>query len=219
MCRSVLRYVAVFTVFSFLFWYVAVCRGVLQCVAVCCSVLQCVASCATPICMSAALEGYVAVCCSVLWCIAVRCSVFQCVAVCCGVLQCVAVCCSVFLPARRQSACRPLCNILQYTATYCNTLQHYLRNANLRVDWFGCRVLKTITAVRVLAKLSQVSSTVILHGAFYRKTTFENIYLLQPQLDVVVFDCAALVCQKKRIYIKRDVYTSRGKYTNQRRRI
>ena len=93
---------------------VAVCCSVLQFVAVCCSVLPCVA-----------------VCCSVLQCVAVCCSVLQCVAACCSVSQCVAVCCSVLqcvaLPESSHTLCRSVCpmlDLLQHTATHCNTLQH-----------------------------------------------------------------------------------------------
>ena len=228
MCCSVLRYVAVFTVFSFLFWYVAVCGGVLQCVAVCCSVLQRVASCATPICMSAALEGYVAVCCSVLWCIAVRCSVFQCVAVCCGVLQCVAVCCSVFLPARRQSACRPLCNIIQQTATHCITLQHTAtlpakRQSPCRLVWLSSTQNNYCSAGTGKIITSQLYShftwCILSQDDFWEylpvaaATWRRSIRLRRPGVSKETY-----IHQKRRIYIKRKVYKSKEAYINQKRR-
>jgi len=92
--------------------YEAVCCSVLQRVAACCSVLQCVA-----------------MCCSVLQCVAVH--VLQCVAV--YFQQCVAVCCSVLqqCPALghiQLQCCNFTANILQHSATHCNTSKgHPLR--------------------------------------------------------------------------------------------
>ena len=89
------------------------------CVAVCCIELQCVAVCCAVCC---SVLQYVAVCCSVFQCVAVCCSVLQCVAVCCSVLQCVAVCCSMNSYLDIPVECMRLHNILQHTATHCNTL-------------------------------------------------------------------------------------------------
>jgi len=118
---------------------VAACSSLLQYAAVCCRAFQCVAVCYSGL-QCVAFD--VAVCCRVL----------QCVAVCCSVLQCVAVGCSARsmrrwiggrsnLQVHTHIIClriRPPTNptthtpgtysnthqILQHTATHCNTLQH-----------------------------------------------------------------------------------------------
>jgi len=79
----------------------------------------------------------VAVCCSVLQCIAVCCRVSQCVAGCCRVLKCVAVCCNVLLVSFCQfptllnfGFITHDSNILQHTATQCNTRQHNATHYN-----------------------------------------------------------------------------------------
>jgi len=116
------------------------CRAILQCVAVCCSVSQCVAVCCSVVPCRAILQC-VAVCCSVSQCVAVCCSVLPCRAILqcvviailcsnytagaalyCGLLQllhsvlrCTVVCCSIHT--------MHLDDLLEYTASHCNTLQ------------------------------------------------------------------------------------------------
>ena len=140
----------------------AVCRSVLQCVAVRCSALQCVVVCHSVLqCVAVCCRVLqsVTVCCSVLQSVAVCCRVLQCVAVCCSVkcthtqvymyvctgwsqrlymgcrtgsnikyeLQCVAVRCRV-------SCVAVCCNVLQHTATYCNTYAPGITGRSPRVS-------------------------------------------------------------------------------------
>jgi len=155
---------------------------------VCCSVLQ--------------------VCCSVLQCVAVCCSVLQCVVVCCSVLQCVAVCCSV-LQLQHAATHLPLfscrwfyfadlfirvgchwADILQLTATHCNTLQlEEERRATLAASSSICAYVYRLTAMH--CNTLQLNAT---HCNALQRTATHCIALQRPASHCNALHHTAMHC-------------------------
>ena len=195
-------------------------RTLFYCVAVCCSVLQCVLA---KISFSTYFSLFIALQCSALQCIAVCCSVLQCIAVYCSLLQCVSAQISFstyqspsfffgdsFARTVHDTYCEStMCynvlhyNILQHIATHCNTdLTAATSNLLQQLTALHCNTLQHATTRCNTGLTATTSSppqraTVIVCGEFCSRH-FSSFFLFVAHLIgwyyLIVCNFRCVVC-------------------------